>query len=297
MSDAPKATSTEPTQVLLVTGMSGAGKSTALKLLEDLGWEAIDNLPLHLLDDLLEPAELQRRPIAVGIDVRARKFDAKAVDAVLTALSGRNDLAVHLLFLDCDDEVLHRRFTETRRRHPLAKDRPVMDGIQQERKMVGPLKDRADLVIDTSQIQSADLKALLTGRYTPRQSTRMTISVQSFSYRRGLPREADIVVDVRFLRNPHYDQALRPLNGRDAAVGAFIDADPAFAPFFETLGGLIASLLPRYAQEGKSYLTVAFGCTGGRHRSVYVAERLARLIEAMGQRVALRHRDVDRNEE
>jgi len=296
MSDAPK-TPPEPTPVLLVTGLSGAGKSTALKLLEDLGWEAIDNLPIHLLDDLLEPAELQRRPIAVGIDARARKFTAKALQEMLAALGARADLSVHLLFLESDDEVLQRRFTETRRRHPLAGDGAVADGIERERKLVSPLKDRADLVIDTSQIQAGDLKALLAGRFTPRQTTRLSIAVQSFSYRRGLPREADIVFDVRFLKNPHYDATLRPLTGKEPSVGAFIEADPAFAPFFEGLGGLITALLPRYAQEGKSYLTIAFGCTGGRHRSVYVAERIARLIEAMGQRVALRHRDVARVED
>lgn len=296
MSETPK-TAPEPTPVLLVTGLSGAGKSTALKLLEDLGWEAVDNLPIHLLDDLLEPGELQRRPIAVGIDARARKFTPKALDDMLKSLEARADLAIHMLFLESDDEVLQRRFTETRRRHPLAGEGPVADGIQQERKLVTPLKDRADLVIDTTQIQAGDLKALLAGRFTPRQASRMTIAVQSFSYRRGLPREADIVFDVRFLKNPYYDRALRPLSGRDAPIGAFIEADPAFAPFFEGLGGLITSLLPRYAQEGKSYLTIAFGCTGGRHRSVYVAERLARLIEAMGQRVALRHRDADRVED
>ncbi|MBM3554155.1 MAG: RNase adapter RapZ [Alphaproteobacteria bacterium] len=285
------------TPVLLVTGMSGAGRSTALKVLEDMGWEAIDNLPLALLPDALKPGEMQRRPVAVGIDIRARNFDPKRLEAVLEPLRARDDLALHLLFLDCEDEVLRRRYTETRRRHPLAKDAPVTEGIQAERRLITPLAERADLVIDTSRTRAADLRTILAVRFTPRQAPRMTVTVLSFAFRNGLPREADFVFDLRFLRNPHYDSALRPLDGRDPAVGAHIEADPAFAPFFETLAELLVSLLPRFTSEGKSYLTLAFGCTGGRHRSVFAAERMARRLETAGQRTALVHRDLGQTSE
>ena len=280
--------------VVLVTGMSGAGRSTALKILEDLGYEAVDNLPLSLLAGLMRQGgpDGTARPLAVGVDTRTRDF---AVDPVLDALDtlGKDEgIQTRILFLDCDDDVLLRRYTETRRRHPLAEDRPVPDGIRLERRLLSRLRDRADAVIDTSGTNLWDLKEQVTGRFGLGDRTELSVNVTSFSYRQGLPREADLVFDVRFLNNPHYDARLRPMSGEDAEVGAFIAEDPGFRGFLDHLESILGILVPRYAKEGKSYLTIAVGCTGGRHRSVYVARRLVELIENQGHRVTLHHRDL-----
>jgi RNase adapter protein RapZ len=278
-------------RLLVVTGMSGAGRSTALKAFEDMGYEAVDNLPLSLLPNLLNaPAP---PPLAIGVDVRTRDFGVNALPATLDSLVAEYDLDLKVVFLDCEDDRLVRRYTETRRRHPLAGDRPVLDGIHLERLRVSPLRDRADLVIDTTSLNPGDLKRLLQGHFGLGAAPGITIFVTSFSYRHGLPRDADLVFDVRFLRNPHYVAALRPLTGRDAAIGAFIEADADFAPFLERLCLLLAPLLPRYEREGKSYLTIAIGCTGGRHRSVYLAERLAAWLGEQGRPVGVSHRDLD----
>jgi RNase adapter protein RapZ len=281
-------------RLLVVTGMSGAGRSTALKALEDLGYEAVDNLPLSLLPDLLR-APAERPPLALGVDVRTRDFGVGALLAALDRVVAEHKLALTVIFLDCEDDNLVRRYTETRRRHPLAVDRPVTDGIALERHRLAPLRDRADLVIDTTALSPGDLKRLLHGHFAPDAAPGITTFVTSFSYRQGLPRDADLVLDVRFLRNPHYVAALRPLTGRDADIGAFIEADPDFAPFFERLCAWLAPLLPRYEGEGKSYLTIAVGCTGGRHRSVYVAERLAAWLSRQGRPVGIGHRDLDQS--
>jgi UPF0042 nucleotide-binding protein len=279
-------------RVLLVTGLSGAGHSTALNLLEDLGYEAVDNLPLALLGGLTGGiSDALARPIAIGVDTRTRDFSPQGLIERLERLRGEPQLDVRLIFLDCDDEVLRRRYTETRRRHPLALDRPVADGIAQERALLAPVRARADPTIDTSELAIGDLKHLLQGHFAL-DRTGAAIAVLSFSYRQGLPREADLVFDARFLRNPHYESALRPLSGRDRAVGSYLENDPSFPGFFDALTGLLAPLLPRYEREGKSYLTLAIGCTGGRHRSVYVAERLAAWLRRQGHIVGLRHRDL-----
>jgi RNase adapter protein RapZ len=278
-------------RLLIVTGVSGAGRSTALKAFEDMGYEAVDNLPLSLLPNLLNAPAAP--PLAIGIDVRTRDFGVNALLATLDRLVAEHNLDLRIVFLDCEDDRLVRRYTETRRRHPLAHDRPVLDGIHLERQRVWPLRDRADLVIDTTALNPSDLKRLLHGHFALGAQPGIAIFVTSFSYRHGLPRDADLVFDVRFLRNPHYVAALRPLTGRDAAVGAFIEADADFAPFFKRLCLLLAPLLPRYEREGKSYLTIAIGCTGGRHRSVYLAERLAAWVGEQGRRVGVNHRDLD----
>ena len=234
------------------------------------------------------------RPLAVGVDSRTRDFSAEALIERLRLLTGDSALEVKLLFLDCSDEVLRRRFTETRRRHPLALDRPVADGIRQERELLDPLRERADLVVDSTDLAIGDLKHLLQGHFRIRAASAAAITVMSFSYRHGLPREADLVFDARFLTNPHYRDELRPLSGKDEPVARFIEADPAWSPFFAALGDLLLPLLPRFEREGKSYLTLAVGCTGGRHRSVFTAERLAQWLRAQGRHVSLRHRDLDR---
>lgn len=278
-------------RLVLITGLSGAGHSTALKSLEDLGYEAIDNLPLNHLMAVLAEGE-RGRPLAVGIDIRTRRFAAETVIEHLDQLAVRPRLDVTLVFLDSEDEVLTRRFTETRRRHPLARDRRIADGISLERRLVAPLRERADIVVDTSDLSIADLRRVLSGHFALDKATGMSIFLTSFSFRNGLPREADLVFDVRFLANPHYVPALRPLDGRDPQVAAYVESDPSFAGFFEGVTALLAPLLPRYEQEGKSYLTIAFGCTGGQHRSVALTERLAVWIRGLGRAVSCAHRDL-----
>ncbi|MDP6346107.1 MAG: RNase adapter RapZ [Alphaproteobacteria bacterium] len=282
-------------RLLLVTGLSGAGRTLALKALEDLGYEAIDNLPLSLIGRLLEPLTApgeRDHAIAIAVDFRQREFGTEAFDDATARLRARPDVDVGVLYLDCDNEVLARRFTETRRRHPLAEDRQVMDGIVRERQLLSALVDRADLVIDTSNLTGGDLRRLLSGHYRLDSDPGLMVTVMSFSFRRGLPREADLVFDVRFLANPHYVDELRPLTGRDPRVGAHVAADPSYQPFLESLCGLIAELLPLYRREGKSYLTVAIGCTGGRHRSVFVADQIAKRLDWAGDQVQIRHRDA-----
>jgi UPF0042 nucleotide-binding protein len=278
--------------VVIVTGMSGAGKTLALKDLEDLGYEAVDNLPLSLLGSLVR-GHGPRRPLAVGIDIRTRDFGVAEMLHGIDSLKAEKGLDVRLVFIDCDDEVLGRRFTETRRRHPLAVDRPLTDGILHERKLVSPLRGRADLLIDTSNLPPGELKRVLEGHFKLDSAHGPVIFVTSFAYRGGLPREADLVFDARFLDNPHYDAALRPLTGRDPRVQAYVARDKDFDSFFNAVTNLLAPLLPRFAAEGKSYLTIAIGCTGGRHRSVAIAEKLAGWLKERGQRVDLRHRELD----
>ncbi len=278
--------------VVLVTGMSGAGMSSALSALEDLGYEAVDNLPLTLMPALIDQSGLSERPIALGIDSRTRGFDADHLLSHLSKLRGDGALDVRLVFLDCDDEVLQRRYTETRRRHPLAVDRPVADGIAADRNVVGPLQDHADLLIDSTGLSIHDLRRQFDGHFAVGGQSGLFVQVTSFSFRRGLPRAADLVFDVRFLDNPYWNEELRPLTGLDEAVQTAVAADRDFAVFFERMTGLLSPLLPRYNHEGKSYLTIAIGCTGGRHRSVFVAARLENWLQKQGFRVGLMHRDL-----
>jgi UPF0042 nucleotide-binding protein len=279
-------------QIVLVTGMSGAGRTTALKALEDLGFEAVDNLPVTLLGNLVRPGDRLERDLAIGIDCRTRAFDPPALIKRITARRASTAPEPKLLFLDCEDEILRRRFNETRRRHPLAQDRPVTDGIAHERRVMAGLREHADLVIDTSQLSAGDLRRLIAGYFTTANERRLTLSVLSFAYRGGLPREADLVFDVRFLANPHYVDELRPKNGRDLQVRAYVEADPGYRLLLERLEALLLPLLPSYQREGRSYLTIAFGCTGGRHRSIVVAEAFAARLRESGWTVIVRHRDT-----
>jgi UPF0042 nucleotide-binding protein len=272
--------------------MSGAGRTSALKSLEDLGYEAVDNLPLSLFAQLVRPDAIPERPLAVGIDIRTRDFGASSVEASIDRLISETPVDVKLLFVDADDEVLARRFTETRRRHPLAVDRPLLDGIQHERALLAPLKNRADVVIDTSRLVIGEFRHLMEAQFGLESRHRLVIFVTSFSYRQGLPREADLVFDARFLANPHYVPELKALTGRDPQVAAYVGKDPSFDDYFTRLTGLLAPLLPRFAAEGKSYLTVAIGCTGGKHRSVFMAEKLAGWLQSQGNAVELRHREL-----
>ncbi len=283
-----------PTRILLVTGMSGAGKSTALDTLEDLGWEVVDNLPIALLDRLIATEAPEGatdvRPLAFGIDSRTRGFDAAMIVARVATMREKRDAAI--LFLDCAGVELERRFSETRRRHPLALDRLVADGITRERDFLAPLRARADHLLDTTGLTSNSLKAEIRDRFGDPSGSAPTLAVVSFGFMRGLPRNADLVFDMRFLRNPHWIDSLRPLTGLDPAVSDYVAGDSGYADATRAIGDLIASLLPRYAAEGKSYVTVAFGCTGGRHRSVHVAEVIAARLRASGFSPTIAHRDL-----
>lgn len=278
-------------QIILVTGMSGAGRTSTLHIFEDIGFEAVDNLPLSLLSDLVRGAA-SGRALAIGVDSRTRDFAGDAVARELHYLRTNVSGTVTTIFLDCDDDVLIKRYTETRRRHPLASDRPLADGIELERRLLEAVRERADLMIDTSQSTPWHLKRQLTARFGSDTSAGLSICITSFSYRLGLPREADLVFDVRFLRNPHYQLTLRPLTGLDSHVANYIQEDESFTAFMNNLTGMLALLLPRFEAEGKSYLTVAVGCTGGRHRSVFIAERLKNWLEAKHSNIQLHHRDL-----
>jgi RNase adapter protein RapZ len=285
-----------PNRILLVTGMSGAGKSTALKTLEDMGWEAVDNLPLLLLDRLLATrlpeGALGNRPLALGIDSRTRGFDAAAIVERIKSMRENHGDNIGTLFLDCAGAELERRYSETRRRHPLALDRPASDGIARERELVAPLRRWADHVIDTTASSSNDLKQDLRSRFGEGGHAETTLTIMSFGFARGLPRNADLVFDMRFLRNPYWDEALRPLSGLDKPVSAYIRDDPAYDTAVQQIEALLLTLLPRYQAEGKSYVAVAFGCTGGQHRSVHVAGRVAASLRNAGFSPGLSHRDL-----
>ena len=278
--------------LLIVTGMSGAGRSSCLKMLEDLDFEAVDNLPLPLLERLLKADEGLERNLAIGMDSRTRGFDPPKLVALIGRLNAGRRFRTRLVFFECDDDVLQQRYTETRRRHPMAADRSVADGIALERELMRDARDAADLLIDTSRMTLVDLRRVLWGHFARDDEQRMTLSLISFAFRRGLPREADMVLDVRFLRNPHYVGHLRPLTGRDTPVQRHIAEDPAFAGFMERLGELIEPLIPRFRAEGKSYLTITIGCTGGQHRSVFVTERLAEMLRAAGWQTMTFHREL-----
>jgi len=272
--------------ITLITGLSGAGLSSVLKTLEDMGMEAFDNLPLGLIETLISGTDQGNKPIAIGVDTRSRGFDAAAL------LKMRDTLGAKLLFLTCDDAELQRRFSETRRRHPLANDKPVHIGIAQERTLLKDVQANADMALDTTDLSIHDLRHILEGKFETQSDAKLTITMMSFGFKHGLPREADIVIDVRFLKNPHWDEKLRPLNGKNAAVGEYIEKDEGFADFIENFKTLIAPLLPRYEREGKNYLTIAIGCMGGRHRSVYTAELLAKWLESQQKSVYIDHRDL-----
>ena len=281
------------TRILIITGMSGAGKTSALKVLEDMGFEAVDNVPISLMRDLVATRRPASASLAIGADIRTRDFAASAVLSEVHKLIVNSDLKVDLIFLDCDNEVLGRRFSETRRRHPLAQDRPAMDGIILERRLVLELQERADLVIDTSCLLIRELKNILQGHFGSVGGTGLTVSVRSFSYKKGIPREADLVFDVRFLRNPYYDPLLSGGTGLDKKVGEFITLDDGFHSFFENLKNFLKPQLPRFLEEGRSYLTIAIGCTGGRHRSVFVAQQLGEWLQAGEENVIISHREIN----
>lgn len=285
-------------QVVIITGMSGAGRSSALKNLEDLGFEAIDNLPIDFFGRIVSAESSLELPVhlAVGVDIRNRHFNVETFVKEILPLRKRQDIQLTVIFMDCDESILNRRFTETRRLHPLANDRPVTDGIHHERKMLQPILAASDFIIDTTQLSLPDLRLLIEARFLKNITRNFVVSLVSFAYGKGLPREADLVFDVRFLKNPHYDDELKGQSGLDKSVAKYIRSDENFQSFYKSLTQMIDDLLPRYYEEGKNYLTIGIGCTGGRHRSVFVAESLGEHLTGNGHRALVRHRDKDMTE-
>jgi UPF0042 nucleotide-binding protein len=280
-------------RLILITGPSGAGRSTAFHALEDLGYEVIDNLPFSLIPRLIDGPPLGR-PIALGLDVRNRDFNATAVIELIDTLTRDPRVTLELLYLDCSPAVLISRYSQTRRRHPLTEAATPAEGIEREMDLLAPIRVRADHLIDTSDMSPHDLKAEIGQWFDPGEDHRLALSVQSFSYKRGLPRGLDMVFDCRFLTNPYWMPGLRDKDGRDPAVAAHIESDPRFAEFFHRLQGLVLMLLPAQLDEGKAHLAIGFGCTGGQHRSVAVAEKLAKVLAEAGWQVSKRHRELER---
>ncbi len=267
-------------RIILVTGLSGGGKSSVLRALEDLGYEAVDNPPLPMIEEVVSRSD---RPLAVGVDARTSGFDASVVLDTLARLQATPGLRPELVYVWAEETTLLRRFTETRRRHPLAPQGPVTDGIAAEEALLARLHDAADLAIDTTDLPIAALRRLIERHYgngDAQGTSQLMVSLVSFAYPRGLPREADLVFDARFLRNPHYDPILRSQTGLDPAVGAYVEADPDCDAYFQRITALVDLVLPRFVQEGKKYATITIGCTGGRHRSVYLIEKLSAYLTA-----------------
>ncbi len=278
-------------RILLVTGMLGAGKSTALRALEDLGWEAVDNFPIRMFKRLVGE-DTAGQPLAIGFDCRTRGFVPDDVIERVKKLQESASMLVTTLFLDCAGHELERRFNETRRRHHLAQDLPVAAGIAAERELMSPLRRWADVLIDTTNYSTNDLQQRIRELFAANATQGLTVTVSSFAFSRGMPPVADLVFDMRYLDNPHWDPELRDLSGLDAPVGEHIERDPAFASSFARIRDLLLDLLPRYAAQGKSYVNIAFGCTGGRHRSVFVAERIAEALREGGFSPTVLHRNL-----
>ncbi|MDO5647139.1 RNase adapter RapZ [Paracoccus sp. (in: a-proteobacteria)] len=282
-------------RLVLVTGPSGAGRSTAINALEDMGFEAIDNIPLSLIPRLLDGPG---RPgsLALGLDVRNRDFSIANLTHLIDNLTRHPNYAPEILYLDCQVDMLVRRYSETRRRHPASPDGTPLAGAQTEIDLLEPVRMRADVLIDTTELTPHDLRAEMSRWFDPRPDRRLSVSVNSFSYKRGVPRGLDVMFDCRFLANPHWEPDLRPQTGQDRAVQDYVAADPRYDEFFQRVRDLILFLLPAHIQEGKSHLAIGFGCTGGQHRSVTLAEKTAAALADAGWSVSIRHRELERRQ-
>ncbi|MFA3920358.1 RNase adapter RapZ [Ruegeria sp. 2012CJ15-1] len=280
-------------RIVLVTGPSGAGRGSAIKVLEDLGYEAIDNLPMRFLNRLLD-SPASDRPMALGLDPRNRDFSTHGFLDMVAKLSRTEGLDLTTLYLDCSEEVLLRRFSETRRRHPMSRGASPLAGVRRETELLRPIRDIADTLIDTTALNVHQMRDEVERWFAKGEGRELAVSVESFSYKRGLPRGVDMVFDCRFLANPHWDPDLRSQDGRDQSVADYVAQDPRFDPFFDQVHDLLLFLLPAYRDEGKTHLSVAFGCTGGQHRSVTLAEAMAKVLAEQGQQVSIRHRELER---
>lgn len=289
----PPKQSPDARRFVLVTGPSGAGRSSAIRALEDLGYEAIDNMPLRLIGDLLQNP-IPDKPVAMGIDPRNRDFSITSVMDALGMIAAVPGLVPELVYLDCRTDVLLNRFSETRRRHPMAEADRVEAGIQREMELLAPLRSGADILIDTSDLNVHQLRAEVEHWFSKGDHSQLAVSVQSFSYKRGLPRSVDMVFDCRFLKNPFWDPSLRSLTGKESVVRAYIRTDARALEFETKVRDMLLWLLPAYLAEGKSHLSVALGCTGGQHRSVAMAETLGAALAEQGWQVSIRHRELDR---
>jgi UPF0042 nucleotide-binding protein len=282
-------------QLVVVTGLSGSGKSTAIHVLEDLGFYCIDNLPVALIPrvvELWESSQEEVRRVALGIDVRERHF-LDEVPSVFAELRTRG-VALEVIYLEASDDVLLRRFSETRRPHPAAEGGSLADGIRREREKLRALREASDRIIDTSPFTVHELRAALRDLLERTDAGTMTVALVSFGYKYGLPTDADLVLDCRFLPNPFFVEELRHRVGTDQAVATYVLDREETRQLLQHVTGLLDFALPQYQREGKSYLTIAIGCTGGRHRSIALVEELRRLLAARGYRVLVRHRDVER---
>ena len=279
------------THVVLVTGPSGAGRTTAINALEDVGFEAIDNLPLTLAPRLLEGPALHR-PLALGLDTRNRDFASNQMMETIETLAVNAAIRLEILYLDCSVDVLIRRFSETRRRHHLSPDGAALFGIELDLGLMQSVRARADILIDTTTLSPHDLCAEITRYFVPDQQKAMAISLQSFSYKRGTPRGVDMIFDCRFLRNPYWDKDLRSKNGLNAAVQAYVGEDKNFTPFRKKILEFADFVIPAHIVEGRSHLTIGFGCTGGKHRSVTIVEVVRKDLQLRGWHVTIRHREL-----
>ncbi|MGY6696821.1 MAG: RNase adapter RapZ [Roseinatronobacter sp.] len=282
----------EVPKVVLVTGPSGAGRSTALKALEDIGFEAIDNMPISLVRPLVSAA--LDRPLALVLDPRNRDFSVDALLALVEDLASFRHIAFDLVYLDCPVPVLVRRFSETRRRHPISMEGTAQDGVVLEARLLAPVRLRADVLLETETLTPHDLRAQVQALFAKPSAQHMRVHIESFSFKRGIPTGVDLVFDCRFLSNPHWQDELRALDGRDPSVAAFVTEDPRFAEFFSKIRDLIVFMLPECTQEGKSQLIIGFGCTGGQHRSVAIAEKMANALAQAQWQVSKRHRELER---
>ncbi len=282
-----------PMKLIFVTGPSGAGRTTAINALEDAGFEAIDNLPLSLAPRLLDGPTLDH-PLVLGVDTRNRDFSVAALIEAIDLLSRRTDLDLQVLYLDCGADALLQRFSATRRRHPMAPDESPRVGIRRELELLGPIQARADVLIDTTDMSPHTLRAEVERWFAPQPEERLAITVQSFSYKRGVPRGLDTMFDCRFLRNPFWDPDLRGLNGTDERVQAFVASDERFDAFFEHVQGLAQLIIPAHVEEGRTHVSIGFGCSGGQHRSVTLTEKLSKTLASQNWRVTVRHRELER---
>ncbi|WP_108810242.1 RNase adapter RapZ [Sphingorhabdus sp. Alg231-15] len=284
-------------QVLLITGLSGAGKTTTLKTLEDIGWETVDNFPIRLVEGLLNTPPSSSRndadpPLALGFDSRTRGFDPDNLIKRVKKLQENENFQISTLYLDCAGGELERRYSETRRRHPLALDRPAKEGIALERSQFEPFRRWADHVIDTSDLSTNDLQRQIREEFALQDSDITTVTITSFGFSRGLPNNIDLLFDVRFLSNPFWDPDLKLMTGLDSQVAEYISKDPAYAEALDKFEEMLKFLLPKYVKAGKAYVNIGIGCTGGRHRSVHIAEALSKNLHAAGFSPTVSHRNL-----